>query len=247
VTAPREPASHSTRSARSGQADELEAFAAAVAHELRTPLAALSGEVDLALRRERTAAAYRDALSRIAVSVAELIELTGDLTFLGQESGDDPLTARRARLDRILARVGERYASTQAIEVTIDPAVSELAVTGDEGLLARAVTLVVEHAVRHRRDRARVTVRAARLEAAGAPRVEIVVEGGEDAFWPHTWESLSPSADEPGPAGALGSGPLRLRTADRIIRRCGGTLHAFGAAGGPFAVHIRLRGASPEE
>ena len=235
MTAPREP-----------QADELESFAAAVAHELRTPLAALSGEVDLALRRERTAAAYREALSRIAVSVAELIELTGDLTFLGQETGDDPPTGRRARLDRILARVGERYASTPAIEVAIDPAVRELAVTGDEGLLARAVTLVVEHAVRHRRDRARVTVRAARLEAAGAPRIEIVVEGGEDAFWPHTWESLSPSADEPGPAGALGSGPLRLRTADRIIRRCGGTLHADRPAAAPFGVHIRLRGADPE-
>jgi signal transduction histidine kinase len=37
--------------------EELEAFAAAVAHELRTPLAALSGEVDIALRRDRTAAA----------------------------------------------------------------------------------------------------------------------------------------------------------------------------------------------
>ena len=234
MTAPREPA------------DELEAFAAAVAHELRTPLAALSGEVDLALRRERTAAAYRDALSRIAVSVAELIELTGDLTFLGQESGDDPLTGRRARLDRILARVAERYASTPAIEATIDPAVNELAVAGDEGLLARAVVLIVEHAVRHRRDRARVTVRAARLDAADVPRAEIVVEGGEDAFWPHTWDSLSPSADEPGPADALGSGPLRLRTADRIIRRCGGTLHADRPAAAPLGVHIRLRGADPE-
>ena len=77
--------------------EQLEAFAAAVAHELRTPLAALSGEVDIALRRERSAAAYRDALARIAASVAELVELTGDLTFLGEQGDDDPLPARRAR------------------------------------------------------------------------------------------------------------------------------------------------------
>jgi len=243
VSAPREPASHSTRSARSGQADELEEFAAAVAHELRTPLAALSGEVDLALRRERTAEAYRDALARIAVSVAELIELTGDLTFLGQDSGDDPLTERRARLDRILARVGERYASAIAMAFEIDPAVSDTVVAGDEGLLARAVTLVVEHAVRHRRDRARITVRGVKLEEAGASHVEIVIEGGADAFWPHTWQSLGPPVDEPGPAAAVGSGPLRLRTADRIISRCGGTLHRYGPDGGPFGVHIRLRAA----
>ena len=224
--------------------EPLEAFAAAVAHELRTPLAALSGEVDIALRRERSAAAYRDALARIAVSVAELIELTGDLTFLGQESGDDPLTARRARVERIFSRVGERYTSTPAIEFTIDPAVSELAVIGDEGLLARAVTLLVEHAVRHRRERARVTVRAESLDAPGTSRVEIVVAGGEGAFWPNTWQSLGPAADESGPA--LGSGPLRLLTADRIIRRCGGTLHASGPATGPFGVHIRLRAPGPE-
>jgi len=233
VTAPRE------------QADELESFAAAVAHELRTPLSALSGEVDLALRRERTAEAYRDALARIAVSVAELIELTGDLTFLGEERGDDPLTERRARVDRILAHVGERDASTTAVAFEIAPAAAETLVAGDEGLLARAVTLIVEHAVRHRRDRARITVRAANVEAAGPSRVEIVVEGGADAFWPHTWQSLGPPVDKPGTATPLGSGPLRLRTADRIISRCGGTVHGQGAEGGPFAVHVRLRAADP--
>jgi len=246
VTAPREPASHSTHSARSGHADDLESFAAAVAHELRTPLSALSGEVDLALRRERTAEAYRDALARIAVAVAELIELTGDLTFLGQESGDDPLTERRARLDRILAHVGERYASTTAVAFEIAPAVTATVVAGDEGLLARAVTLIVEHAVRHRRDLARITVRAVKLDAPGIPRVEITVEGGAGAFWPHTWQSLGPPVDASGPAAPLGSWPLRLRTADRIIGRCGGTLHGEGADAGPFGVHIRLRAADPE-
>jgi K+-sensing histidine kinase KdpD len=236
VTAPQEPAT-----------DQLEAFAAAVAHELRTPLAALSGEVDIALRRERTAAVYRDALARIAASVAELVELTGDLSFLGHQSDDDPLTAKRARPDGVLARVVERYASTAAIAFEIEPALKQIVVAGDEGLLTRAVTLVVEHAVRHRRDNARLTVRATSLEdpASGGRRVEIVVEGGGGAFWPHTWQSLGSSPEETGPSPALGSGPLRLRTADRIIRRCGGSLHAQSSAAGTIGVDIRLRRAEP--
>jgi K+-sensing histidine kinase KdpD len=234
VTAPQEPAT-----------GQLEAFAAAVAHELRTPLAALSGEVDVALRRERSAAAYRDALARIAASVAELVELTGDLTFLGHQSEDDPLTERRARPDRVLARVVERYVSDAAMAFEIDQALEETLVAGDEGLLARAATLVVEHAIRHRRDHARVTVRAAPLPASPRAQVEIVVEGGDGAFWPHTWQSLSASPEEAASAPALGSGPLRLRTADRIIRRCGGSLHAHASAAGTIGVHIRLRVAEP--
>jgi signal transduction histidine kinase len=227
--------------------DELEAFAAAVAHELRTPLAALSGEVDIALRRERSAAAYRDALARIAASVAELVELTGDLTFLGEPGDDDPLPARRARPDRMFARVVERYASNAAMAFEIDPSLKEIVVAGDEGLLARAVSLVVEHAVRHRRNSARLSIHASLMtEAVGDVRsVEIVVAGGDDAFWPHTWQGLAAGSQEAGPAPALGSGPLRLRTADRIIRRCGGSVHAVSAPGGRISVCIQLRSAEP--
>jgi signal transduction histidine kinase len=231
VSAPREPAS-----------DQLEAFAAAVAHELRTPLAALSGEVEVALRRERSAAAYRDALARIAASVAELVELTGDLTVLGEQIDDDPLPARRAWPDRMLARVIERYASYPATSFDVDPSLREMAVAGDEGLLTRALSLVVEHAVRHRRNNARLTIRA-RPSAdprPGGGTVEIVVEGGESAFWPHTWACLGRSPQEPGRAPASGTGPLRLCTADRIIRRCGGSLHTLPAAGGS-SVAILLR------
>ena len=227
--------------------EQLEAFAAAVAHELRTPLAALSGEVDIALRRERSAAAYRDALARIAASVAELVELTGDLTFLGEQGDDDPLPARRARPDRLFARVVERHASNAATAFAIDPSLKEIVVAGDEGLLARAVSLVVEHAVRHRRNSARLSIHAG--PAAGLLRdeqhVEIVVAGGEDAFWPHTWQCLTVLPQDAGAAPALGSGPLRLRTADRIIRRCGGSVQAVSAPGGRISVCMQLRYAEP--
>jgi K+-sensing histidine kinase KdpD len=235
VTTPHEPA-----------VNELEAFAAAVAHELRTPLAALSGEVDVALRRERSAAAYRDALSRIAASVAELVELTGDLTFLGEQPDDDPLAARRARPDRILARVAERHASTAAMVFEIDPAIRDDEVEGDEGLLTRAVTLVVEHAVRHRRGAAPLTVRARPMadRASARAQIQLTVAGGADAFWPRTWESLHQPSASTEASPALIGGPLRLRTADRIISRCGGSLHADLVSEGT-SVDIRLRRAEP--
>ena len=232
---------------RQSPSAQLEAFAAAVAHELRTPLAALSGEVDIALRRERSAAAYRDALARIAASVAELVELTSDLTFLGEQGDDDPLPARRARPDRLFARVIERFASSVATGFELDPSLKEIVVAGDEGLLARAVSLVVEHAVRHRRNGARLSIHAAPVSASlrDETHVAIVIAGGDDAFWPHTWQCLAACPQETGPAPALGGGPLRMRTADRIIRRCGGSVHAVSAPGGRISVCIQLRSAEP--
>jgi hypothetical protein len=43
----------------------------------------VADEVEFALRRERSPAAYRDALARVAVTIAELVDLTGDLALLG--------------------------------------------------------------------------------------------------------------------------------------------------------------------
>jgi signal transduction histidine kinase len=224
--------------------NELEAFAAAVAHELRTPLAALSGEVDIALRRERSAAAYRDALARVAISVAELVELTGDLTLFGEQSDDDPLPARQSRLDRVLARMIERYASIAATSFDVHPSLWEMPVAGDEALLARAVSLVIEHAVRHRRNHARLSIRVKESidPRRGAPGVEIVIEAGAGAFWPQTWQGLvgSPPDARARAVPALTIVPLRLRTADLIIRRCGGSLHTF-ESGGAAGVTILLR------
>jgi signal transduction histidine kinase len=221
--------------------DDLEMFAAAVAHELRTPLAALSGEVDVALRRDRSAAAYRDALARIAAAVAELVELTGDLMFLGQPGDAERLPATTARLDRIVARGVARYAE---MAVTVDP-LAPAVVAGDETLLARAVTLVVEHAVKHRRGGAPLRLRAAAADPTMTfGRIDLIVEGPADAFWPQTWQCLVATREERDGAAKLNAGPLRLCTADRIVTRCGGSLRA-AAADGAGGIHILLRCAEP--
>ena len=231
MSAPQEPAS-----------DDLEILAAAVAHELRTPLAALSGEVDVALRRDRSPAGYRDALARIAAAVNELVELTGDLTFLGQPIDADLLPPKTARLETIVARVMERYASTAEMAFAVEPVATAVHVTGDEALLTRALTLVVEHAVRHRRGDAQVRLRAASAEDSSTAfgRVDLIVEAAAGAFWPQTWQCLFATPQGGGAAARLTAGPFRLRTADRIVRRCGGSLHA-ASADGAGGVHIRLR------
>jgi K+-sensing histidine kinase KdpD len=219
---------------------ELEAFAGAVAHELRTPLAALSGEVEIVLRRERTAPAYREALSRIAVSVAELVALTGDLMLLGQTSGRESL-GKRARLETLLADVAERCRASTGNVVSVESGATAVVVVGDETQLGRALMLVLEHAVRHRKESGRVRLRAVSPQDLTTTRgpVDLEVDSVPAGFWPQAWQFLTASGADGEPTRPL-SGPLRLRTADRIVRDSGGSLQVTTKEG-TQAVRIRLQ------
>jgi signal transduction histidine kinase len=231
---------------RESLSDELASFAAAVAHDLRTPLAALSGEVDVALRRDRSADAYREALTRIAGSVAELVELTGDLSLLGEPGDDDRASTTTARLDAVLAPLRERYASRADVVFAVTPAASAAAtVTGDEALLARAVTILVQYALAHRRTTAGLVIHAACPEdpAGTGGCLDVIVDAAAGTFWPRTWRGLG-EIPAPGDCAEPLPTPLRLRTADRIVTRCGGSLHA-ASADGTGGVRIRLRRAEP--
>jgi len=211
---------------RESPSSELDQFAAAVAHEIRTPLTAVAGEIEVALRRERSAAEYRDVLRRIAIGVAELVAISGDLALLNEPVNRSRDTATSTRLDALLTPIVQRYAGTECVRVAAGDETFVL-VAGDERRLRRAVTLVVEHAVRHRRSDAWVVVRNVTRPAA----VTMVIEALPSGFWPQAWNSLDADAGD-------AASPLRLRTARRILGESGGSLRAASATD---AVHIELR------
>jgi two-component system OmpR family sensor kinase len=212
---------------RESPSSELDQFAAAVAHEIRTPLTAVAGEVEVALRRERSAAEYRDVLRRIAIGVAELVAISGDLALLNEPVNRSRDSATSTRLDAILTPIVQRYAGTECVRVAAGDETFVL-VAGDERRLRRAVTLVVEHAVRHRRSDACVAIRVVTRSA----EVAIVIEALPSGFWPHAWSSLNADA-------ADAASPLRLRTARRILDASGGHLRVAEAPA-TDAVHIEL-------
>jgi signal transduction histidine kinase len=103
-------------------------FIAEASHELRTPLALLRTEVELALRRGRSAEELAQALRSVAEETDRLSRLAEDLLVLARGQGSR-LTLRRERLaaGELLARVRERFAA-QASAIG-----RELEVTGDDG------------------------------------------------------------------------------------------------------------------
>jgi signal transduction histidine kinase len=207
-------------SANDVHADDLHAFAAAVAHEIRTPLSAVAGEIELALRRDRSPAEYREALRRIAVGISELVEISGDLTLLSESvppPSDPPVSAR---LDTILSAIQNRYVEREDVTISLD-GVGSVRVAGAAERLRRAITLVVEHAIRQRKGPATVSLHSTST-AAGNP-ICLVVDARPTGFWPNSWSSLAEGCGR-------SSGPLRLRTATRILARDAGILRVACAS-----------------
>lgn len=211
-------------------APEFRAFAAAVVHELRTPLSALSAEVDIALRRERPAAAYREALQRIRRRVTELAEFSGDLAWLGLPPA--PSSERgAASLESLLTSIVHRAAAT---EVVVDREIAGMRVQGDEQVLTRGLWLLVEHADRYRIPDAVVRLVVPQGSPADA-QVTITIGATAPGFAAGAWECLRSGAASGVSAGDV----LRLRAASRIVSEVGGALVA-GAADGD-GVTVRLR------
>jgi two-component system heavy metal sensor histidine kinase CusS len=154
--------------------DRISRFSADIAHELRTPLSNLRGEVEVTLGKTRSPEEYRDTLSSFLEEAARLSRLIESLLFLAR--AEHPETQiQRERLDvvQVLAGVREFYEAAAAESgVTLGmeagiPVPAEL----DRPLLQRAVGNLVENALAHTARGGRVTLAASRDN--GKVRIEV--------------------------------------------------------------------------
>jgi two-component system heavy metal sensor histidine kinase CusS len=156
----------------------LSRFSADLAHELRTPVNALRGEVEVALGRSRPAEEYRDLLGPCLDGFGRLTRLIDSLLFLARAEDPKTVVAREAvDVGRELAAVRDLFEAAAAeagvgVAVEADPG---LAVPADRTLLHRAVGNLVANALAHTPAGGTVTLRAVR--AGGQVRVEVADTG----------------------------------------------------------------------
>lgn len=193
------------------QDDELRAIMATLAHDLRTPLAAVFGEVDLALRRDRTADAYREILTRIRVGLAELLELSADVALVGEV---EPGAPGVVPLDEVIAALAVRYP-----EASIQARRMGRFVAGDQTRIVRALGLVIEHLRKCDPSGHAVMLEDGAVERGATPATRLLFRTG--------------------PSGAVRRGTFRLRAAAQLIRACGGGLEVVDTQPGT-AVEIHL-------
>ena len=137
----------------------LSQFSADIAHEIRTPVANIRGEAEVALTRERTPAEYREVMESNVAECERLSGIVDNLLFLARAESAEGHIQRatfdgRAEIQKIAAFY-ETVAEEQKISITCAGSGN---VSADPLLFTRAVSNLVENALRFTAARGRILV-----------------------------------------------------------------------------------------
>lgn len=211
-------------------------FVSHAAHELRSPLAALRGELELALRHPRDPAGYQTAIHEALDDTNRLIALAEDLLVLArtQMTGlhGEPATVglRNVVQEAVRASLARTNAAVDAA-VAVDVEVAELPVVGRLADLARMVRNLLDNAIAHAPHGSRVRVVGTREERAGGAYARLAVEdhgaGVPASIRDRIFEPFFRGDEEREHSGA----GLGLSIAREIARAHGGDLRLDASAG----------------
>lgn len=145
-------------------------FAADASHELRSPLTAMLGEIDVTLKRSRSEADYRESLSIVRARIKQLTDMTEQLMILVRAQEGLGLNATEVPLDDLMTDVANALAPLAAernVSVTLGE-MSGMVVYADRGLSVRIFDNVMRNAIQYNQPGGSVSVSARVEESNGA-------------------------------------------------------------------------------
>jgi two-component system sensor histidine kinase TctE len=221
--------------------DEQERFIADASHQMRTPLAVLRTQVDLA-RRESEPARVMETLEALSRSLADTIQVTNQL--LSRARARHGLAVRRRSpvdLDAAVRQVCLDLAPA-AVARGVDLAYEgtpTLLVYGDEGLLREAARNLLDNALRHTPAGGAITVR---VDAADDGSALLEVEDTGPGIPAELWERAFEPFVRLDPAAGEGSGLGLAIVRDVVLAHGGEVTLGPGADGRGLKACVRLPG-----
>lgn len=212
-------------------------FISSAAHELRSPLTSLRGELELALRRDRSAAEYKETIETALADAVSLVTLADDLLAIARSEnrGRGSSSKDVTRVSDLMAeatRMARGNAEARKVEVVVEAPAKDVSIACSRKEVARALRNLLDNAIAHSPNGKAVSMKT---EIADG-HVDIAVEDegsgirAEDApllFAPF-WRGTGERAQE-----ATGAG-LGLALAREIARAEGGDI-AYDPAFSPGA------------
>jgi signal transduction histidine kinase len=213
-------------------------FSAEVSHQLRTPVAKIKAEAELALRRPRDPEYYQEALGSVLYSADQMARTVEALLAAAQEEGS--LARGRADVWQVLADVVSSIgvlAEENGVEVRVQPPARDLRVGVERAIAAQILQPVVENACRFAQSEV--------LLGAGRNGKEVffmveddgpgVAEDERDRIFEPGVRGSAAAGEEIGPRGA----GLGLSLARRLARAASGDVEVEpGQSGARFRVRL---------
>jgi two-component system OmpR family sensor kinase len=213
-------------------------FVADAGHELRTPLALLRTELELALRHGGSPDELRDAIRSSSEEVDRLAQLAEDLLLIAR-SEEGRLELRTETLDSasLLESVARRFewrAHEAGRRVTASEPPRGLEFVGDRIRLEQALGNLVENALRYGAG----DVQLSASTANGVVELHVIDEGS--GFPPEFLERAFERFTRPDAARPRGGTGLGLSIVRVIAEAHGGGAHAANRNGGGADVWVAL-------
>ena len=151
-------------------------FTADASHELRTPIALVHTEAELALRRSRDESEYREALQHILVEADRTAKLIDELLALARaDSGSEALNIRSLDLLSLLTESASKWAQVaplRNLQFEERLGVQVLPAMGDENALRRVIDILLDNAFKYTPPPGKVTLSAEANEGRVAVSIE---------------------------------------------------------------------------
>jgi heavy metal sensor kinase len=215
-------------------------FIADASHELRSPIAAVRGHLEVVRRRERSNAEYKEAIDVALEETYRLQALAEDLLTLARRDAGvlDP-GMQRLRLADVVAEVIEDHQSlAEAKRLTVESELAlDVVVSGDSDLLRRLVRNLIDNAIKHTPIGGDISLRVGRSNGMAWLEVSDTGPGIAPEHLPHLFDRFyraDPSRDR-----SRGTG-LGLAIAWAIAEGHGGRLTARNTAAGGAAFRLEL-------
>ena len=220
-------------------------FTGEASHQLRTPLAAMLGQIDVALRRDRDPGEYRRSLATTQAQALRLNEIIESLLFLARADAE----ALRPALQQVDLRswmadyLNESWsAHVRWKDIRLHSPTTDIAAVGVQPvLLGQALGNLLENALKFSPPGSVVDVRIHLQEGAVSIEVEDRGCGIKEADRPHIFEPFFRAASVRN-AGTTGVG-LGLAITSRIVETMGGQIfwHSSPTGGSRFRMAFPIQ------
>jgi len=223
--------------------DEMRQFSTALAHELRTPLAALRGDIELAMLRPAGSDDIRRRFAGQLEEIDKLKRLIDQILLLARaEAGEIPLKVDAVDLRELATSLVEQLEPVaQAKGVTLQIGrMGPVVVHGDPDWLKRLVLNLLDNAIKFTPHGGRVVVAVSQDGTTARVAVQDTGIGIAPDAMPHVFERFF-RADPARSSGVDGAG-LGLSLAKWIVDRHHGRIHVESrpGEGALFTIHLPL-------